>query len=145
MDKERRDMLIVKKIKDGQDYCWPTHTNSLLIDRKDTKGSEVFLTTIEPGRGTHCHSHKDNEQLYYVIKGEGLISYCSQDETTYKKAKIAPEQIVFIPIETKHQVLCNGKEPLVYLTVDVFPNGKPADELTWEAHAKKLAIETKVD
>jgi len=99
-------MTIVKGIKKGKDYCWSTHTNSLLIDRKDTEGSEVFLTTIKPKKFTPRHAHNDNEQLYYVIEGEGLLTYRSLGEMTDKKVKIIAGQAVFIPLETEHQVAC---------------------------------------
>jgi mannose-6-phosphate isomerase-like protein (cupin superfamily) len=135
--------MIIKNIFRGQDYCWPTHTNSLLIDRKDTEGSEVFLTTIQPRKATHRHIHKDNEQLYYVISGKGLITYCLKGDKGDKKTEIKREDVVLIPIKTEHQVSCIGNSSLVYLTIDVFPRGKPKDDLTWESHAKKLAVQTK--
>lgn len=131
--------MIVKDINQGKDYRWSTHTNSLLIDRKDTEGSEVFLTTIEPKKFAPRHIHDDNEQLYYVIKGEGLVTYRLPSETADKEVKIKAGQVVFIPLQTEHQITCVGEKPLIYLTIDVFPKGKPADEPTWEAHAKKLA------
>jgi len=131
--------MIVKDINEGKDYRWSTHTNSLLIDRKDTEGSEVFLTTIEPKKFAPRHIHNDNEQLYYVIEGEGLITYRLSCETSDKEVKIKAGQVVFIPLETEHKIVCSGEKPLIYLTIDVFPKGKPTDEPTWDAHAKKLA------
>ena len=131
--------MIVKDVKEGKDYRWSTHTNSLLIDRKDTEGSEVFLTTIEPKKFAPRHIHNDNEQLYYVIEGEGLITYRLFHEASDKEVKIKSGQVVFIPLKTEHQIVCLGEKPLIYLTVDVFPKGKPTDEPTWDAHAKKLA------
>jgi len=135
--------MIVKNIFKGKDYKWPTHTNSLLIDRKATKGSEVFLTRIEPKKFTHRHIHRDNEQLYYVIKGKGLITYRLKGEKIERKARIEEKDLVLIPIKTEHQVFCVGNKPLLYLTIDVFPKGKPKGEESWEAHARKLAIETR--
>jgi len=131
--------MIIKDINKGKDYRWSTHTNSLLIDRKDTEGSEVFLTTIEPKKFAPRHIHDDNEQLYYVMEGEGLITYQLLNETTDRQVKIKADQVVFIPLQTEHQIICLGEKPLIYLTIDVFPKGKPSDEPTWEAHAKKLA------
>lgn len=131
--------MIIKDIKQGKDYRWSTHTNSLLIDRKDTEGSEVFLTTIEPKKFAPRHIHNDNEQLYYVIKGEGSITYRLLYETADKEVKIKAGQVIFIPLKTEHQIACLGEKPLIYLTIDVFPKGKPADEPTWDAHARKLA------
>ncbi|MDO9591641.1 MAG: cupin domain-containing protein [Erysipelotrichaceae bacterium] len=135
--------MIIKNIFRGRNYCWPTHTNSLLIDRKDTEGTEVFLTTIQPGKATPFHIHKDNEQLYYVISGRGLITSCLEGGKGDKKTKIKREDVVLIPIKTEHQASCIGNSPLVYLTIDVFPRGKPKDAPTWEAHAKELAVQTK--
>ena len=131
--------MIVKDINKGKDYRWSTHTNSLLIDRKDTEGSEVFLTIIEPKNLAPRHIHDDNEQLYYVMEGEGLITYRLLNETTDRQVKIKAGQVVFIPLQTEHQITCLGEKSLIYLTIDVFPKGKPSDEPTWEAHAKKLA------
>ncbi|MCD6231293.1 cupin domain-containing protein [Candidatus Aerophobetes bacterium] len=132
--------MIVKDIKNGKDYRWSTHINSLLIDRKDTEGTEVFLTKVEPKKSVPQHTHNDNEQLYYVIEGEGLINYRSPSESVGKKVKIKAGQIVFIPLKTEHQIICVGEKPLIYLTIDVFPKGKPPGEPTWDAHAKNLAI-----
>jgi len=131
--------MIVKDINRGKDYRWSTHINSLLIDRKDTEGSEVFLTTTESKEFVPRHIHNDNEQLYYVIEGEGLITYRPSSETTDKEVKIKAGQVVFIPLRTEHQITCVGEKPLIYLTIDVFPKGKPTDEPTWDAHARKLA------
>lgn len=135
--------MIIKNIFEGQNYCWPTHANSLLIDRKDTEGTEVFLTTIQPEKATHRHIHEDNEQIYYVISGEGLITYCMEGGNCDEKTGIKKETVVLIPIKTEHQVSCVGNNPLVYLTIDIFPRGKPEGEPTWKAHAEKLVVQTK--
>ena len=134
--------MIVKNVFAGKDFCWPTHTNSLLIDRKDTEGTEAFLTTIQPEGATHRHSHEDNEQLYYVISGRGVITCRLEGEDSDKETELKKEDAVFIPVKAEHKVACAGKSPLVYLTVDVFPRGKPEGEPTWESHASKLVVET---
>src|SRR3989339_2035599 len=125
-------MIQTKNIYKGIDYKWPTHTNSLLLDRKHAAGTEVFLTTILPGKFTHSHVHKDNEQLYYVIEGAGSIVFFKKGATEKSRKRVAvrKNEIVFIPINIEHQVFCSGKRPLRYLTVDIFPKGKPKDEPT---------------
>jgi len=135
-------MVKVRNIFAGKDYRWPTHTNSLVIDRKDARGSEVFLTTILPGKSTHRHVHRDNEQVYYVIGGKGLIVSGSPADKKDRKHMIKKNDVVLITIGTYHKVFCLDRQPLRYVTVDVFPKGKPKDEPTWAAHAKKLAVDT---
>jgi len=137
--------IIVKNIKNGKEYRWLTHTNYLLLDRKDTIGTEVFLTTIKSNKFTHRHSHKYNEQLYYVIKGKGMIVYKYKNSSKDNKIYIKEKEVVFIPMETEHQIFSIGKSDLVYITIDIFPKGKPKDEKTWDDHAQKLTIETKLN
>ena len=134
--------MIVRSSLHGEDYNWPTHTNSLLIDRKDSRGTEALLTTIRPGKATHDHSHAENEQLYYVTQGAGQIKHAAPGKKP-RLAKIRKGDVVFIPLRTMHQVACRGRKPLRYITVDIFPGGKPKSEPTWAAHARKLAEETK--
>lgn len=134
--------MIVRNVYAGKEYRWRQgYTSSLLIDRKDAEASEVLLTTIEPENLTHRHVHRENEQLYFVIRGEGLIIFRSEGETVDKEARIKSGDVVSIPVNTEHQVCSKGEEPLVYLTIDVFPKGKPKDEPTWDAHAKIVAME----
>ncbi|OGS19212.1 MAG: hypothetical protein A3J83_09060 [Elusimicrobia bacterium RIFOXYA2_FULL_40_6] len=137
-------MIQTKNIYKGRDFKWPTHTNSLLLDRKHAAGTEVFLTTIQPGKFTHSHIHNDNEQLYYVIEGAGKIVFFKKGQQNKKKTiAVNKEEIVFIPLKIEHQVFCFGKKPLRYLTIDIFPKGKPKDEPTWAAHARNLKRDTK--
>lgn len=136
-------MIIVKNIFTGKNYVWPTHSNALLLDRKSTRGSEAFLTAIKPGKFTHEHVHKDNEQVYYVIEGKGVIFSRLANKGSKKKVKINKFDLVLIPLKVYHQVFCTGKKSLRYLTIDIFPKGKPKDEPTWETHARKLALDTK--
>lgn len=42
------------------------------------------------------------------------------------------------PRGTLHRVQCEGNEPMVYLSVDCFTNGRPAAEPTWESHVRVL-------
>jgi len=105
---------------------------------------EVFLTTIMPGRSTHPHVHESNEQLYIAVNGCGEIVFRTGSgarcvrTVTFKK-----DDVVFIPMHESHQVFCRGTAPLRYITVDIFPAGKPADEPTWAAHAARLRKETR--
>jgi mannose-6-phosphate isomerase-like protein (cupin superfamily) len=134
--------VVVAKYTSGKPYKWPHHTNSLLLDRKDSEGSEIFVTYIQPGEGCHRHSHLDNEQVYYVISGQGQIICKEPTEPAEKKTPLEAGDVVFIPRHTEHEVFCVGMQTLTYVCVDVFPHGKPADEPTWEIHAKALEKDT---
>jgi|YNPBryBLVA2012_1023415.scaffolds.fasta_scaffold00230_22 mannose-6-phosphate isomerase-like protein (cupin superfamily) len=137
-------MALVKNMRRGIPYRWPTHTNALLIDRKGTRGTEVFLTTIMPGKSTHPHVHDANEQLYIVVSGRGRIVFRpGGGSRRTRTVGCTKDDIVFIPMHEVHQVFCRGTTPLRYVTVDIFPSGKPADEPTWAAHAARLRTETR--
>ncbi len=126
----------------GVPYKWPHHTNELILDRKDAEAGEIMLTCIEPGEQCHRHAHADNEQIYYIISGRGQLRYSEPDADSDTVAELVPGQVVYIPCHTEHQTSCAGEETLVYLGVDVFPRGKPADEPTWAAHADALRRDT---
>jgi len=45
-------------------YRFPTHTNDLILDRKDSEVAEAFLVRVEPGETVPLHVHSDAEQLF---------------------------------------------------------------------------------
>jgi quercetin dioxygenase-like cupin family protein len=115
-------------------YQFPTHINDLVVDRADAQTSEVFVVVIEPGKAPPLHKHDDTEQIFYVLEGEGTLSIGAGQETH----EVRPGDVVRIPPTTLHSIRCDGKKPLRYLAVDCFVSGRPAEEPTWDAHARVL-------
>ena len=120
-------------ITEGKRYQFATHINDMLFPREETEVLEAFLVVIEPGQYTHSHVHSDTEQLYHVISGAGRAVYTFPDGR-HEEFPLTPGDVVHVPRNTEHQIFCVGEEPLNYLCVDGFPQGKPADEPTWDAH-----------
>jgi mannose-6-phosphate isomerase-like protein (cupin superfamily) len=115
-------------------YQFPTHINDLVVDRADSKTSEVFVVVIEPGKAPPLHKHDDTEQVFYVLEGRGTLSIGAQR----KKFPVRPGDVVRIPPHTLHSIQCQGKKPLRYVAIDCFLGGRPKHEPTWDSHARVI-------
>jgi mannose-6-phosphate isomerase-like protein (cupin superfamily) len=112
-------------------YRFPTHTNELVMDRSEAETSEVFLVILEPGEAPPVHTHHDTEQIFYILKGSGILQIV---EDTEVNALVKIGDVVRIPAHTPHCIRCGNHERLVYLCVDCFTDGHSVDEPTWESH-----------
>ena len=130
--------VIIADSTAGARYEWPHHTNELLLDRKDSEGSEIFMTAIRPGESCPFHAHAENEQVYYMISGRGELRCRPAGESWETVAELRPGLVVYLPRRAEHAARCVGDETLVYLCVDVFPEGRPAHEPTWDAHVEAV-------
>jgi quercetin dioxygenase-like cupin family protein len=115
-------------------YRFPTHINDLVVDRADAQTSEVFVVVLEPGQAPPLHQHDDTEQIFYILDGEGTLRVGAERQAH----PVHPGDVVRIPPKTLHSIQCGAEQPLRYLAVDCFLNGRPAGEPTWDAHVKVL-------
>lgn len=115
-------------------YQFPTHINDLVLDRAEGKCSEVFIVVIKPGKAPPLHRHDDTEQIFYVLKGAGILSVGLKRKTH----PVERGDVVRIPPKTWHSIQCASKRALVYLAIDCFPAGRPKSEPTWDAHARAI-------
>ncbi len=116
-------------------YRFPTHTNALVMDRSEAETSEAFLVILAPGEAPPLHLHHDTEQVFYVLRGGGVLQIGAPPGQRFP---VRPANLVRIPPGTPHRIICEGAEPLVYLSVDCFVNGRPKEEPTWESHVRVL-------
>ncbi len=119
-------------------YRFPTHTNDLIMDRAEAATSEAFLVVLEPGEAPPLHIHHDTEQVFYVLQGRGTLEI---GETDPQHFAIQPRDLVRIPPHTHHRVQCDSAEPVVYLSVDCFVEGKSVDEPTWDSHVRTMCAQ----
>lgn len=118
-------------------YHFPTHVNELVVDRANSRTSEVFIVVLEPGEAPPLHRHDDTEQVFYILEGEGLLrTGAGQPEHT-----VRPTDVVRIPPSVLHSIECTGNKPLRYLAVDCFVAGRPEAEPTWDVHVQVLCRE----
>jgi mannose-6-phosphate isomerase-like protein (cupin superfamily) len=118
-------------------YHFPTHINDLVLDRADARTSEAFIVIIEPGKAPPLHQHDDTEQIFFILEGQGVLRI-GADQAKYD---VKPGDVLRIPPSTLHSIQCTGAEPLRYLAIDCFLNGRPATEPTWDAHVQVICRE----
>ncbi|MHA1452633.1 MAG: cupin domain-containing protein [Promethearchaeota archaeon] len=133
-------MQYVFSTKNPTRYVFPTHINDLVIDRSETDTSEVFLVVIEPGSAPPLHIHKETEQIFYILEGQGVLEVGNNKATNHTET-VYPGEVVRIPPRTYHTIHCQGGQILKYLAIDCFVEGKPKAEPTWDSHVKVLCNE----
>jgi quercetin dioxygenase-like cupin family protein len=119
-------------------YRFPTHTNDLIMDRRDAVASEAFFVVLEPGESPPVHVHPDAEQVFFILEGEGRLSIGREDAETYP---LRPGDFVRTPPGTYHAVRCVGSKSFSYLSIDCFTAGVSAAEPTWDSHVRTMCVE----
>ncbi len=114
---------------------FPTHVNDLIMDRSQSATSEAFIVVLEPGEAPPLHVHHDTEQVFYVLQGEGSLQV---GDDAGRRHPVKPGDLVRIPPGAYHRIFCEGNQPLKYLSIDCFLNGRPEAEPTWESHVHVL-------
>jgi len=99
---------------------YPSGVNlSILMDgdREGTNYLSEIVVKVEPGVLLKpCHSHKDIEEIIYVVKGRGKVWI--EGET----CEISEGDSVLFPANSKHTVKNTGKSALVLLCFFSSPN-----------------------
>jgi len=80
--------------------------------RPETEGSRnlsVAQAVIQPGRSTLPHSHRNSEEVYYVIQGQGTLRIGA------RQVEISSGDALLIRPGQEHSAACIGASPLVIL------------------------------
>ena len=76
----------------------------------NAKKHSVALVDFKPyGGQSSWHFHKETEESYFVIKGEGLVTLGDQQKI------IKAGDLIVIPLNTEHHIINNGPETLTLL------------------------------
>ena len=110
-------------------YKFPTHINDLVIDRKYSSFSEVFMVEIEPLKSVPHHKHDDTEQIFYMLEGTGILSIGEEK----KEFQVKPGDVIRVPVSTYHFIRPDSERTIKYLSIDCFGFDKPS-EPTWDDH-----------
>lgn len=116
-------------------YRYPTHTNDLIMDRSEATAAEAFFVVLEPGEAPPVHTHPDAEQVFYILEGEGELGI---GEASAERHPLHVGDFVRTPPGVPHSVRNTGPGNFVYLSIDCFTAGPPADEPTWDSHVRDL-------
>jgi mannose-6-phosphate isomerase-like protein (cupin superfamily) len=76
-------------------------------------GSEnLAITWVEgaPGSMQAVHGHPDNEQVYVIVRGRGVMQVADEME------EVGEGTLVFIPPGAAHAIKNTGDEPLVFVS-----------------------------
>jgi quercetin dioxygenase-like cupin family protein len=80
-------------------------------ENTSTKYFDFRLSTYQPKGFVEEHTHDVEEQIYYILEGEGLM------ELDGAKKIIHPGLTIFIPPKVKHALYNTGTKDLTFLVV----------------------------
>lgn len=78
----------------------------------------VSLARLQPSLSYESHSHKDHEEVYYIILGKGSIKI-GDDATKFRDG-----DIIHIPPKTMHTITNDGDEMVEFLAFGGMIAGK---------------------
>jgi mannose-6-phosphate isomerase-like protein (cupin superfamily) len=116
-------------------YRFPTHTNDLIMDRRDGAAAEAFFVILEAGEAPPIHVHEDAEQVFYILEGEGELGIGPDSAERYP---LRVGDFVRTPPGVPHAVRNEGPARFVYLSVDCFVAGPNPAEPTWDSHVRQM-------
>jgi len=111
MIKRESEMIneIKEQMRGGKGHVELKH----IFTKDEVKGNARLCAriTINPGNSIGVHKHENEEEIFYIISGKGLID----DNGT--KTEVNPGDAVLTGYGDYHSVESIGTEPLVMLAV----------------------------
>jgi mannose-6-phosphate isomerase-like protein (cupin superfamily) len=80
-----------------------------------SKNVAVAILTLKPGDEVFPHFHKEREEIYFILSGEGVgvhVENGKEEEIKYVK-----DLLIHIPIGVVHNIKVVGSEPLRLLNM----------------------------
>ena len=108
---EVKDCKFFTDVNDGKVYEFGSNTTTLLLDRNETNRVEFAVIKWREGQKGPMVAHKEKEQIFYVLEGEGEVTVDGITEM------VKPGHLVFVPRNTAHTTEAIGGE-LVYLCLN---------------------------
>jgi uncharacterized cupin superfamily protein len=106
------DQLALEHFAKGEQFASESVRIGPLLGAKDLGYS---YDVVPPGkRACPFHSHRGEEEMFFVVRGEGLLRYGSETR------KIRAGDVICCPTggpETAHQIVNDSEAPLAYLSV----------------------------
>ncbi|MCL5959876.1 MAG: cupin domain-containing protein, partial [Chloroflexi bacterium] len=76
--------------------------------------SEKLIAEIvcyEPGQHTVQHLHPRQDEIFYIVEGEGIITVDGEEIT------VRPTSVVFVPAKTKHGIKTTDDSRLLLMFI----------------------------
>ena len=111
-------------IRDNVEIMWedlPGHfggaLSKLIVTPKNasTQYFDFRLSTYQPKGYVEEHTHEVEEQIYYILEGEGIM------ELDGDKKIVRPGLTIFIPPQVRHALYNTGTKDLTFLVVSSPP------------------------
>ena len=80
-----------------------------------SKNVALSLLVMNPGDEVTPHFHKEREELYFILSGEGVAVHKNGDEI--EEIKYEKNLAIHIPPNVIHDIKCVGSEPLSLLVI----------------------------
>jgi mannose-6-phosphate isomerase-like protein (cupin superfamily) len=112
-------------IRQGAEVFWenpPGHSagsfSKMLVrpENADTEYLDFRISSYQPKAHVEPHAHKIQEQIYYVIEGEGLMEIAGQ------RTIVRPDTVIFIPPGISHAIYNTGLVDLKFLVITSPPD-----------------------
>lgn len=93
-------------------------------ERQGSRRLSLAEATIAPGQATLRHRHRQSEEVYFVLSGEGVV------EVAARQQPVQAGDAVLIPPGAEHRATCLGDTPLRLLCLCSPPYQHDDTELT---------------
>jgi mannose-6-phosphate isomerase-like protein (cupin superfamily) len=104
----------------------------VLIDRGETRFTEVGLNTWRAGLLGPPHNHEAKEQIFYITSGTGFIVLGSE------RFSVKPGDTAYIPPLVVHQTIAGHEGPLTYVLYNAFLDDRKEGHSSFAEHVKAL-------
>ncbi len=84
-----------------------------------TRHFDFRLSSYQPKGYAEVHMHEVAENIYYILRGKGLI------ELDGEKHLVEPHMVIHIPPGVRHGIFNTGLEDLVFIVVASPPGDMP--------------------
>src|SRR5579884_3502252 len=78
--------------------------------RKKLRGSPNIVTELlcyEPGQATPVHHHPQQDEVFYIIEGNGIISIGSE------QSPVVANSLYFVPAQSPHGITAGDKRLVI--------------------------------
>ena len=75
----------------------------------------TYLTVIDPGKAVSAHYHKDGDEHYHIIRGQGEMTLTDMVSRLTTTTSVGAQSSFVVPENTLHQLKNAGTEPLVLM------------------------------
>lgn len=100
----------------------------------------VRMNCYEPGQVTPMHMHPEEDEVMYIVEGEGRVMFKNRGDLPVKAG-----ELVCLPSDQYHQIIAGleGRMVLIYFMTPEYGSVRPEDH-TKESAVKRLPGENNI-